>query len=90
MGRASAANLFSERPSPTSYCHRVVVQGSPYSAFHLFTDKYMLRCIQKNTNNHEKKDDDDFDLNLYELESFIGLQIARGVLAWNSTPIKQL
>ena len=45
MGRASAANLFSERPGPTSYFHRAVVQGSPYSAFHLFIDENMLRCI---------------------------------------------
>ena len=50
----------------------------------------MLRCIQKNTNNHGKKDNDDFDLHLDELESFIGLQISRGVLAGNNTPIKQL
>ena len=49
----------------------------------------MLRYIQKNTNNHGKKDDDDFDLHLYELESFIGLQTARGLLAGNNTPIKQ-
>ena len=51
MGRAFAANLFSERPGPKSYCHRAVLQGSPYSAFHLFIDKHMLRFIQKNTNN---------------------------------------
>ena len=50
----------------------------------------MLRCIQKNINNHGKKDDNDFDLHLDELESFIGLQIARGMLARNNTPIKQL
>ena len=50
----------------------------------------MLRCIQKNTNNYGKKDDDDFDLHLDELESFIGLQIARCVLTGNNTPIKQL
>ena len=90
MGRASAANLFSECPDPMSYCHRGVVQGSSFSAFHLFIDEHMLRCIQKNTNNHGKKDDDDFDLHLDELESFIGPQIARGMLAGNNTPIKQL
>ena len=50
----------------------------------------MLKCIQKNTNNHGKKDDNDFDLHLDELESFIGLRIARGVLAGNNTSINQL
>ena len=50
----------------------------------------MLRCIQKNTNNHGKMDDNNFDLHVDEWESFIGLQIGQGVLAANNTPIKQL
>ena len=82
--------MFSERPGPTSYCHRSVVNDSPYSAFHLFIDKHMLRCIQKRTINDGKKDNDDFDLHVDELESFIGLQIARGVLVGKNTPVKQL
>ena len=45
LGRASSPNVFSERPGPTSYCHRSVVNGSPYSAFRLFIDEHMLRCI---------------------------------------------
>ena len=75
---------------PTSYCHRSVVNSSPYSAFRLFIDEHMLRCIQKHTINHGKKDNDDFDLHVDELESFIGLQIARGVLVGKNTPVKQL
>ena len=50
----------------------------------------MLRCIQKHTINHGKKDNDDFDLHVDELESFIGLQIAQGVLVGKNTPVKQL
>ena len=50
----------------------------------------MLRCIQKHTINHGKKDNDDFDLHVDDLESFIGLQIARGVLVGKNTPVKQL
>ena len=76
LGRASSSNVFSERPGPTSYCHRSVVNGSPYSAFDLFIDEHMLRCIQKHTINYRKKNNDDFDLHVDELESFIGLQIA--------------
>ena len=90
LGRASLSNVFSGRPGPTSHCHRSVVNGNSYSAFHLFIDKHMLRCIQKHTINHGKKDNDDFDLHLDELESFIGLQIARGVLVGKNTPVKQL
>ena len=90
LGRASSSNVFSERPGPTFYCHRSVVNGSPYSAFHLFIDEHMLRCIQKHTINHRKKDNEDFDLHVDELESFIGLQIARGVLVGKNTPVKQL
>ena len=43
--RACAANLFSERPGPTSYCHRYIVHGSPYSAFHLFIDEHIRKCV---------------------------------------------
>ena len=90
LGRASSSNAFSERPGPTSYCHRSVVNGSPYSGFHLFIDEHMLRCIQKHTINHGNKDNDDFDLHVDELESFIGLQMARGMLVGKKTPVKQL
>ena len=90
LGRASSSNVFSERPGPTFYCYRSVVNGSPYSAFHLFIDEHMLRCIQKHSMNHGKKNHNDFDLHLDELESFIGLQIARGVLVGKNTSVKQL
>ena len=73
LGRASSSNVFSERPGPTSYCHRSVVNGSFYSGFHLFINEHMLRSIQKHTINHGKKDNDDFDLYVDELESFMGL-----------------
>ena len=90
LGRASLSNVFLERSYSRSYCHRSVVNGSPYSAFHIFIDEHMLRCIQKHTINHGKKDNDNFDLHVDELESFIGLQIARRVLVGKNTPVKQL
>ena len=76
MGRASAANLFLKRPGPTSYCYQAVVQSSSHSAFPLFINEHMLRCIHKNTINHGKKDNNNFDLHLNELESFLDLQVA--------------
>ena len=96
VGRAWEAKVFSEHPGPTSYCHRNIVHGSPYSAFHLFIDEHILKCVQKHTINHRKiiydikYNDSDFNLHLDELESFIGLQLARGVLVGSNTPIKQL
>ena len=90
LGRGSSSNVFSECPGPTSYCHRSVVNSSPYSAFHSFIAEHMLRCIQKHTSDHGKKNNDDFDLHVDELESPIGLQIAGGVLVGKNTPVKQL
>ena len=70
LGRASSSNVFSERSGPTFYCcHRSVVNGSLYSVFHFFIDEHMLRCIQKHTIKHGKKDNDDFNLHVDELES---------------------
>ena len=66
------------------------MHGSSYSAFHLFIDEHILKCVQKHPINHEKIDDSNFNLHLDELESFIGLQLARGVLVGRNTPIKQL
>ena len=51
---------------------------------------FATRCIQKHTINHRKKDNDDFDSHVDELESLKGLQIARGVLIGKNTPVKQL
>ena len=61
-----------------------------YNAFLLFIDEHILKCIQKHTINHGKIDESNFDLHFDELESFIGLQLARGVLVRRNTPIKQL
>ena len=82
--------MFSERPVPTSYCHRYIVHGSHCSAFHLFIDEHILKCFQKHMINHGKIDDSDFNLHLDELESFIGLELARCVLVGRNTLIKQL
>ena len=49
LGRTSLSNVFFERPGPRSFCHRSVVHGSPYIAFHLFIYERVLRCIQNHT-----------------------------------------
>ena len=50
----------------------------------------MLRSIRKYTITHGKAENESFTLELRELEKFIGIQIARGVLAGKNTPIQQL
>ena len=98
--KASAANVFIERPGPISYAYRYVVKDSPISAFCLFVDETMLRSIQKYTTSLDDKklkindigtlDDKSFSTYLDKLESFIGLQIARGVLVDKNTPPRRL
>ena len=50
----------------------------------------MLRSILKFTVNYGKADNPNFLVEIRELEKFIGLQIARGVLVEKNTPIYQL
>ena len=50
----------------------------------------MLKLIQRYTIYHSHLDDKNFNCPLEELEKFIGLQIARGVLKRKNTPAKQL
>ena len=88
-GRAAAENVFSERSGPTSYSQKGVKSDSPLSAFRLFVDEPMLRSILKFTIKHGQADDASFSVDLRELEKFIGLQIARGVLVGKNTPIHQ-
>ena len=59
---------------------------SPLSAFRLFIDEPMLRSILKFTVNHGKADNPNFSVEIRELEKFIGLQIARGVLVEKKHP----
>ena len=79
-GRAAAENVFLERLGPTSYSQRGVKSDSPLSAFRLFVDEPMLRSILKFPIKHGQADDASSSVDLRELEKFIGLQIARGVL----------
>ena len=88
--RALAANVFTERPGLTSHTYRYIVKDSPISAFRLFVDKPMLRSIQKHTTSHVRLEEENLTIHLDELESFVGLQIARGVLLGKNTSLRQL
>ena len=47
--------MFSERPGPTSYCHKYIAHSSPYSAFCLFIDEHILKYVQKHTRSTTEK-----------------------------------
>ena len=66
------------------------MKDSLICAFRLFVDEPMLRSIQKYTTSHGTLDDKSFSIHLDELESFISIQIARGVLVDKNTPLGQL
>ena len=79
-GRTAAENIFSERSGPTFYSQRGVKSDSPLNAFRLFVDEPMFCSILKFTIKHGQADDASFSVELRELEKFIGLQVACGIL----------
>ena len=56
------------------------MKESSLSAFQLYINETTLRSIQKYTTHHAHLDDKNFNCPLEELENFIDLQIAHGVL----------
>ena len=60
------------------------------SAFHLFVDEPMLCFIQKFTIKHVQVDNENFPVELCELEKFIGLQLVLVVLVGTIALIDQL
>ena len=60
------------------------------AAFKLLIDQPMLQTIRRHTENHGKLDDPSFTISINELGSFIGLQLARGVLVAKNTSISDL
>ena len=79
-GRFPSENAFTPKLGPTAYSCRQVMKESPLIAFQLFIDETMLRLIQKYKIHHARFDDKNFNCPLEELEKFIILPIARGVL----------
>ena len=74
----------------THYSHRGIEANSKYSAFKLMVNEKMLRHIQHCTELKGKTQIEDWKFSLYDLESFIGLSYARGVLAKGRNPARSL
>lgn len=91
-GRIQQQNVLKVRPGPTAYSTSRVLNGSPLSAFRIFVDEKMLRHVRRCTNEEGKRatGNQAWHVTLEELEKFIGLIIARGIIGGRNIPIKEL
>ena len=75
--RAGAHNVFTAKPEVP---RDVASSKSPYDVWKHFISEHILRMIWRYTNKEaQRKDDEQFTVSLAELETFIGLQYARGI-----------
>lgn len=90
-GRAAIVNVMHNRPGPVHYATSRIRHDSPLSAWRLLFDEPMLRKVQNCTVERAHSSGyDDWDVSLRELEKFIGLMYARGILSNTSTPVHDL
>ena len=81
-GRTAAHNVFTARPGVPSAVQTSI--SSSYEAWKHFIDETMLIAIVKHTlNEAERAGDNDFHFSVKELETFLGLQYARGLYGKN-------
>lgn len=89
-GRVGVQNVFRCKSGPVSAAVRKIDATSQYSALSLLIDEKMLRHIQKCTEAEGKRVLGEWSLTLEELEKFIGLLYARGVLGCRNIPVDYL
>lgn len=91
-GRSCARNVFIATPGPSATAKRVISNDErPLSAFSLLIDEGTLRKIQKYTIAEANRIGlDEWTLTLDELEKFMGLLYARGLLGSKNIPINDL
>ena len=76
-GRAGAHNVFTAEPGIP---RDVASSRSPYDVWKHFISEHILRMICRYTNKEaQRRSDDQFTVSLADLETFIGLQYARGI-----------
>ena len=91
-GRLQQQNVLRIRPGPTSYSTARVMRDTPVSAFRVLFDEAMLRNIQKCTNAEAQRctNDKNWSVTLDELDKFLGLIIARGIIGGRNMPLKSM
>ena len=88
--RTATENVFSQRAGPTPLAYQAIEVESPITAFQLFVDEPMLQSIWCHTIQEGTEKMPDYSLSIENIEEFIGLQLARGVLVTKNTSIKDL
>ena len=91
-GRLQQQNILNFKPGPTAFATHKVSETSPLSSFCVVFDEPMLRNIRKCTvaEAHRVSGSTHWDVTLDELDKFIGLIIARGILGQSGLPVESL
>ena len=91
-GRLQQQNILSFKPGPTSFATSRIMESSPLSSFRVLFDEAMLRNIRKCTVAEANRisDKTNWDVTLNELDMFIGLVIARGILGQRDLQVESL
>ena len=88
-GRLQQQNIMKIQPGPTAYAFFCIISDSPFSMFRILFNEPMLRNIQKCTIAEAQRVTGDPNWGIFwdELEKFLGLVIARGVIGGRTLPI---
>ena len=85
-GRLQQRNILNFKPGPTAYATCRIIECSPLSSFRFLFDEAMLRSIKKCTVAQAHR----VLGGTSELDKFIGLIIARGILKERGLPLESL
>lgn len=89
-GRFAKQNILRRRPGPTAFATTRVSRNNEASAFRLFFNEPMLRYICKCTSEEGKRVKGSWSVEPAEMDTFIGLVIARGVSGGRTLPLKSM
>ena len=91
-GRLQRKNIRSFKPGPTACATSIITESSPLSLFRVLFDKAILRNIRKwiVAEAHCVSGRMNWNMTLDELEKFIGLVIAKGILEQRGLPVESL
>ena len=82
-GRLGKHNIMKERPGPTSFAKKSIINNSPASAFFLFIDRtivdIIINCTQIEAQN--KSGNQNWKTSCSEIHQLLAVMLARGVLA---------
>ena len=90
--RALAIAILSFKPGPSAFATGKIMESCPLSSFRILFDEAMHRNIRKCTVVETRciSDKINWNVTLDELDKFIGLIIARGILGQRDLPVESL